>query len=112
MEKYRQELEFINRPAHVILTSRGCPFRCAFCSARLLWGNRYAVRSAQNVIDEVQYLSERYAIQGFTIFDSTFTVSRKHVLSICAELKKRGLDGFPWGHKIRADAVAPSCFGK
>ena len=107
MESYRQTMEFLDVPGHSIVTSRGCPFQCSFCSARLLWGHRYATRSAQNVADEVQHLAERYGIQGFKIFDSTFTISRKHVLAICAELKKRGLHRLPWECEIRADTVDP-----
>jgi radical SAM superfamily enzyme YgiQ (UPF0313 family) len=107
MESYRQTMEFLDVSGHAIVTSRGCPFQCSFCSARLLWGRRYAARSAQNVADEVQHLAERYGIQGFKIFDSTFTVNRKHVLAICAELKKRGLHRLPWECEIRADTVDP-----
>jgi radical SAM superfamily enzyme YgiQ (UPF0313 family) len=105
MESYRQTMEFLDVPGHAIVTSRGCPFQCSFCSARLLWGRRYAARSAQNVADEVQHLAERYGIQGFKIFDSTFTVNRRHVLAICSELKKRGLHRLPWECEIRADTV-------
>jgi len=105
MESYRQTMEFLDLPGHAIVTSRGCPFQCSFCSARLLWGHRYATRSAQNVADEVQHLAERYGIQGFKIFDSTFTVRRSHVLAICAELKKRGLHRLPWECEVRADTV-------
>jgi radical SAM superfamily enzyme YgiQ (UPF0313 family) len=105
LEDYKQRLDFLNLPAHVMLTSRGCPFNCSFCSARLLWGNRYATRSAGNVADELQYMAEKYSYRGFKIFDSTFTVSRRHVLSICRELKKRGLDSLRWECEIRADTV-------
>jgi radical SAM superfamily enzyme YgiQ (UPF0313 family) len=105
LDHYQQNLEYLNVPAHVMLTSRGCPFNCSFCSARLLWGNRYATRSAGSVADELQYMADKHSVQGFKIFDSTFTVNRKHVLSICRELKKRGLDNLPWECEIRADTV-------
>jgi radical SAM superfamily enzyme YgiQ (UPF0313 family) len=105
MESYRQNMEFLDVPGHAIVTSRGCPFQCSFCSARLLWGQRYAARSAHNVADEIQQLADRYGIRGFKIFDSTFTVSRRHVLAVCAELKKRGLSQLPWECEIRADTV-------
>ncbi len=105
MESYRQNMEFLDVPGHAIVTSRGCPFQCSFCSARLLWGQRYAARSAHNVADEIQQLADRYGIRGFKIFDSTFTVSSRHVLAVCAELKKRGLSQLPWECEIRADTV-------
>ena len=105
MDDYIQSLEVLNLPAHVMLTSRGCPFNCSFCSARLLWGNRYATRSAEKVADELECMADKYSIRGFKIFDSTFTVQRRHVLSICRTLKQRGLDGLPWECEIRADTV-------
>lgn len=105
LDNYKLNLEYLNLPAHVMLTSRDCPFNCSFCSARLLWGNRYATRSTGNVAGELQYMAEKYSVQGFKIFDCTLTVSRKHVISICRELKKRGLDSLPWECEIRTDPV-------
>lgn len=105
MDQYTMELDALKLPAHVILTSRGCPFNCAFCSARLQWGGHYSRRSASNVADELEYLADKYSIKGYKIFDSTFTVNRGHVLSICSEIKKRGLDYLHWECEIRADTV-------
>jgi radical SAM superfamily enzyme YgiQ (UPF0313 family) len=105
MNCYKQELEYLDLPAHVILTSRGCPYNCSFCSARLLWDNHYSRRSGVNVVDELEYLVDHYSIQGFKIFDSTFTINRNHVLSICDEIKKRNLDYLRWECEIRADTV-------
>lgn len=105
MDKYRIKLDNLTLPAHVILTSRGCPFDCSFCSARLLWGNHYSRRSAGNVAHELELLVDNYAIEGYKIFDSTFTINRDHVLSICAEIKRRGLEYLKWECEIRADTV-------
>ncbi len=105
MDHYKLELEGLNLPAHVILTSRGCPFNCSFCSARLQWGGHYSKRSADNVADELEYLRDNYSIEGYKIFDSTFTVNRGHVVSLCNEIKKRGLDCLLWECEIRADTV-------
>ena len=105
MDHYKQELDYINLPGHVILTSRGCPYNCSFCSARLLWKCHYSRRSASNVADELEHLVDRYSIKGFKIFDSTFTISRNHVLSICNEINRRNLDYLRWECEIRADTV-------
>lgn len=105
MDRYEMKLDALELPAHVILTSRGCPFNCSFCSAKLQWGGHYSRRSAENVCDELEHLVERYGIKGYKIFDSTFTVSRKHVFSICAEIQKKGLSYLPWECEIRADTV-------
>jgi radical SAM superfamily enzyme YgiQ (UPF0313 family) len=105
MDYYMLELDALKLPAHVILTSRGCPFNCSFCAARLLWGGHYSRRSAGNVADELEYLVDNYSIEGYKIFDSTFTINRDHVLSICAEIKRRGLEYLKWECEIRADTV-------
>ena len=97
MDRYKQELESINLPAHVILTSRGCPFNCTFCSARMMWKHHYAKRSAVSVADELEYLVNQYSIKGFKIFDSTFTIDRHHVVSICEEIKKKRARSFAMG---------------
>lgn len=105
MDRYKMKLDALDLPAHVILTSRGCPFNCSFCSAKLQWGGHYSRRSAENVCDELEHLIKLYGIKGYKIFDSTFTVNRKHVVSICAEIQKRGLSYLPWECEIRADTV-------
>jgi magnesium-protoporphyrin IX monomethyl ester (oxidative) cyclase len=105
MDRYKQELECLNLSGHVILTSRGCPYKCSFCSARLLWNCHYSKRSAGSVVDELEHLVDRYSIEGFKIFDSTFTINRHHVISICDEINKRGFDYLRWECEIRADTV-------
>lgn len=105
MDRYEMKLDALELPAHVILTSRGCPYNCSFCSARLLWGGQYSKRSAGNVVDELEHLVNIYSIKGYKIFDSTFTVDQRHVLSICNEIRKRGLEYLPWECEIRADTV-------
>lgn len=105
MDRYKQDLECINLPGHVILTSRGCPYNCSFCSARLLWNCHYSRRSATNVVDELEHLVDQYSIKGFKIFDSTFTINQRHVLSICNEINKRDFDYLRWECEIRADTV-------
>jgi radical SAM superfamily enzyme YgiQ (UPF0313 family) len=105
MDRYMLKLDALNLPAHVIVTSRGCPFKCSFCSARLLWNGHYSMRSAVNVTDELVHLVNKYSIEGYKIFDSTFTVNRNHVFSFCHEIKKKGLDHLPWECEVRADTV-------
>ena len=104
-QKYNIKMDFINVPGDIIITSRGCPYKCSFCSAAILWNNKYTHRSASNVCMEIEFLIDKYRIEGIKFFDSTFTINRKFVLSICQEFKARGLDGMPWECEIRADTV-------
>lgn len=111
MGRYRLQLDLINKPAMSLLTSRGCPFKCSFCSASAMFGNPVAYRSAKSVVDEMEHLLEKYGIWGFKVFDSTFTLSRSHAESVCEELIRRGINVL-WECEIRVDTVNPSLLEK
>ncbi len=46
-----------------IITSRGCPAKCLFCSSVHFWGNQYRARAARNVLDEIELLAKEYKIK-------------------------------------------------
>ncbi|NIM03348.1 radical SAM protein [bacterium] len=91
--------------AFFIFTSRGCPFRCKFCSNKSVFGRKVRQRSAKNVVDEIEFLANNYGIDGFYIYDDTFTINKRHVLNICEELRSRRLD-LVWGCETRTDLIS------
>jgi anaerobic magnesium-protoporphyrin IX monomethyl ester cyclase len=78
-------------PQATMITSRGCPYRCAFCD-RSVFGNRYRARTAGNVVDEMELLITRYGAKEIRFWDDTFNVDERRVISICDEIRRRGLD--------------------
>ncbi len=75
-----------------VITSRGCPFTCCFCCEAILPGKPgVRFRSPESVCDEIEILIEKYNPDEIYFDDSSFTVSRKHVLGVCEEIKRRGL---------------------
>ncbi len=85
-----------------VITTRGCPFRCEFCS-NAVFGVSYRERSAANVVDEVeQVLSLGYDYIHFA--DDVFTFNTERLLDICAEIKRRGLS-FAWECLGRVDSI-------
>jgi len=90
---YRHPLSCSGRVASVF-TSRGCPFRCTFCS-RGVFGHRYRKRSTKNILDEIQILIERYNIEEVHFIDDTLTLNRSHIEEICRGIINRGWD-FKW----------------
>ena len=72
-----------------LISTRGCPFNCAFCSHNQL---KYRFRSPGNVVDEIELNLKNFAIRDFDIYDSTFTVDRIRVIEICKEIRRRKLD--------------------
>ncbi len=104
IERYGMTLDYLGLPALHVMTARGCPFRCSFCSASQMYNHCYAMRSPRLVADEIEGLVDRYHIKGLKIFDSTFTINKQHVLSFCSELERRGLV-MPWECEIRVGSV-------
>jgi len=85
-----------------VMSTRGCPFRCEFCS-NVVFGGSYRERSPQNVIDEVeQALALGYDRISFA--DDVFTLNSKRVTAICEEIRRRGLQ-CSWECLGRADSL-------
>ena len=101
---YDLKLDLLGDPAASIVTSRGCPINCSFCSASAMFGRTLTRRSAGHVVDEMQYVVDTYGFSGFKVFDSTFTLNRHHAESICDEIIRRGLD-IKWECEIRVNTV-------
>lgn len=103
--RYGMKMEYLDDVAGAsLMTARGCPIGCTFCSASAMFGHTYRRRSVPAVVDEVEDLITNRGAEGVKIFDSTFTLSRRHVEGFCAELKRRGLD-IPWECEIRLDGI-------
>ncbi|MCS7129837.1 MAG: B12-binding domain-containing radical SAM protein [Archaeoglobaceae archaeon] len=75
-----------------VISSRGCPFTCRYCSSSLFMGHRFRARSAKNVVDEIEWLVNDFKAKHIAFGDDTFTFNRKRVVEICEEIKKRGIE--------------------
>jgi radical SAM superfamily enzyme YgiQ (UPF0313 family) len=80
-------------PAISVMSSRGCPYQCVFCSKA---GQKYRCRNAKSVVDEIEFLKDRFDIQGVNFLDLTLTANRKHVEELCQEMITRNLDVVWW----------------
>lgn len=87
-----------------LITMRGCPYRCTYCSVPTGPQGKTRFQSARRVVDEVAWLVERYRVPYLFFNDSVFTLSRKRTLAICDELKQRGLR-IPFTIQTRADRL-------
>lgn len=75
------------RPFMNMMTSRGCPYRCAFCLwPQSMYGHRQRFRSLDNVISEIQELIDRYGLKEINIDDGTFTTRKDRVIDFCQRL--------------------------
>ena len=57
-----------------VLTSRGCPFRCGFCSIHHIYGHRWHGRSAGNVLEEIRFLVRTYGVRHIEFEDDNLTL--------------------------------------
>lgn len=88
-----------------MITSRGCPFQCTFCSSSLLFGKKFRARSAKNVVDEMEHLHRVYKAEYVEFLDDIFTLDKKRVLGICNEILRRRLD-MQWVCSSRVDIIS------
>jgi radical SAM superfamily enzyme YgiQ (UPF0313 family) len=79
-------------PAVNMMTSRGCPFDCNFCATPINWGRRVRMRSAANIVDEIEFLINTYGVKVIFFFDDTFNTNQKRVHAICDLIIERNLD--------------------
>lgn len=73
-----------------IMTIRGCPFRCIFCS-RKVFGPITRMRSPKLVAEEIKSIIDNYNIKHFIFLDDTLTMDRNHILEICDRIKDFGI---------------------
>ncbi len=88
-----------------ILTTRGCPFACIFCSTAALHGREYRTRSNTNVVDEIEYMKDKYRVNNISFVDDNFTMQKERVFDLCREIDKRGVD-VRWGCSTRVDLLS------
>lgn len=80
-------------PSTTMITSRGCPQACVYCTIQSVWGNRkWRGRSSKNVVDEMEHLHTKYGINELYWMDDSAGTSKKRMIEICDEIIRRGLD--------------------
>jgi radical SAM superfamily enzyme YgiQ (UPF0313 family) len=75
-----------------LLTSRGCPYQCRFCVIPKTSNKKWRMRSAKNVVDEIQYFVNAYNVREFHIEDVDPTILDRRIRDICLEIINRNLN--------------------
>jgi magnesium-protoporphyrin IX monomethyl ester (oxidative) cyclase len=96
----------INKPWTIMITSRGCPYNCVFCTHHIVWGRKWRGRSPENVVDELQHVIKTYHVKQIDFLDDNMTLDRKRMENICDLIVKRGLS-IEWftPNGVRADTL-------
>ncbi|MFC1809802.1 B12-binding domain-containing radical SAM protein [Candidatus Omnitrophota bacterium] len=90
-------------PSAVLMTSRGCPYHCAYCATNTV-AQKFQMRSIENVMEEIHYVKKKYNITHVEFFDDTFTFDRERVVSLCEEFISNDLK-LRWCCVTRPDKV-------
>jgi len=90
---------------HIVMTSRGCPWRCTFCGAEASWGRGFRGQSVGYVLDALEKAIARLPVKMIQIKDDTFTTSKKRVIELCRGVRERGLR-FLWSCDTRVDVLS------
>jgi len=96
-------------PAASVLTMRGCPYRCTFCSHHYGYGGKVRRRSPRDVVAEIKKLHDDYGIKEFQFEDPSLTSDPAHVREICRLIQANGLDIY-WNCNVRANTASEELF--
>ncbi|MFO7634180.1 MAG: radical SAM protein, partial [Caldilinea sp.] len=99
----KQRMPMIKGPFTFIVTSRGCPAGCKYCIKHVSYQNSVRVRSAENIVEELEYLG-KLGITNIHMYADLFTVNREHVVDLCKLIIERGLK-IRWTCNSRVDYV-------
>lgn len=99
---------FADFKTYPLLTSRGCPYKCTYCSVPAISGSRWVYRSAASVMKELDHVVNFLKMKSVVIVDDNFTLHKKRAESICDAIMESGYK-FLWscGNGIRADRIWP-----
>ncbi len=90
-------------PFAVLITSRGCPYNCAYCS-KPVFGREFRAQSPERVADEIEDLQKRYGVREIAFYDDVFTLDKERAAAISEELLRRRLK-IIWSCETRVNLV-------
>ena len=86
------KVELSRYAGYGMMSSRGCPYPCTFCSVAPVWNLESYSRSPRNIVGEMQYLHEQANVRLFLFQDEFFVSGKRQVMEFCRELKQRRLN--------------------
>ncbi|MGD8627756.1 MAG: radical SAM protein [bacterium] len=87
-----------------VVTSRGCPFNCDFCSSTRFFGVRWRARSAESILSELDLLYQKYNYRAISFVDDNFTLNPERSIELSEKIIARGWD-LIWAAMTRVDTV-------
>jgi radical SAM superfamily enzyme YgiQ (UPF0313 family) len=95
-----------NLTSYPLITSRGCPYACNYCSVPFISGRKFRAREPSLVVEEIEYAINTYKVKNFDVMDDDFSVNIKRAKEILKEIIRKKLNiNLSFGNGIRADRI-------
>lgn len=89
-----------------MMTGRGCPYNCVFCTCPLVHKHMTRFHSPEHVIREIEFLIEKYKVEAVKIMDDTFTINKDRARKICEMIIEKGInEKIAFGIQSRTDQI-------
>lgn len=102
--------DVFKRRAAGLIGSRGCPYKCTFCSSSLTFGKRIRFRKPERLTGEMDSLRRRAGLRSFVFYDDIFTMDRERTVRFCRLLVEDN-SRYSWGCCTRTDRIDPELLG-
>jgi radical SAM superfamily enzyme YgiQ (UPF0313 family) len=96
--------QYLNKPVIHMVSIRGCPFDCDFCSNNSVFGRKIRARSPERVVDDIKYVKSKYNMKEISFWDDTMTVNKKWLEKFCNCLIENKVN-VTWTCYSRVDTV-------
>ncbi|NUM32973.1 MAG: radical SAM protein [Candidatus Brocadiae bacterium] len=93
-----------SKPMITLMTMRGCPHKCSFCSSPAIMGKKLRGWPVSQVLDFITYVVEKLKVREISFVDDAFTIDHKRILDLCHGITERKLN-FDWFCNARADQI-------
>ncbi|MBN1162043.1 MAG: cobalamin-dependent protein [Dehalococcoidales bacterium] len=93
----------MSMPFGAIVTSRGCPYRCAYCS-KPVFGSRFRAQNPERVVEEMAFLHRKFGVKEIAFYDDSFTLDKERAHAIAGKIMEKGLK-IAWTCETRVNLV-------
>ena len=100
-----QLMGYKRKPLLLLISSRGCPYLCGFCSDHILWKRKFRAHSPEYLVKMIEYFIQKYGIREITFFDDSFLLSKKRVEKFCYLLIEKKISIY-WSANINLAHVS------
>jgi radical SAM superfamily enzyme YgiQ (UPF0313 family) len=106
MEIYDRIIPYLDAsPVDTMNVIRGCPYHCAYCETKKLWGPTCRAFSPHRVAGEIEHLIQNFGSRGVYFVGDNFTINQKRTMKLCKLIKKKKLD-IKWVCDTRVDQIS------